>query len=521
MKPIFLKFPSGRIFTVLLDISKSRNAERNTILFFDEKTLTKYFEVSPQAITKKFMAFFASPTKIGMSNITKKGGFFYVCLCATEALKKFFEENVFPVIKSENNNIDYLILSEELSGKKEVFEITGDFCPTFNIYCMNQLIPVSYSPFSYYGIEIDQKDQKKQYLSLGYEKDFTISYLEDNQITISPNFGELDNLYEIDAMDIMVNSIIGHGKFKNITILKDYNNYSMISDYTRRFPVVNSVNHIFSHMANVLYDNDLLKEKSIGIVYDSISYDDSDQIRGSEVLYGSLGSLEIAGGWKPLPLPGGDIANIEPWRIALAVLKEVTKTDLESIKLPLIKHIKDNPNYSYIFDAINQGNISYSLSSSMHHIIAALGEIIFYEEATYDFEYFENMMDQSIVEKLTGKAYDIPIIEEDGKYLVDTYQLFKVVISEILAKVEAQQLISNVILSISQATAQLIEKISKKHKEKKVVLAGEYFKHPHFLTIIYQELDKKGFKLFMPRNIPIDDSGISVGQLLFYYYSNQ
>jgi|GEM_PF-1858859 len=527
MKPIFLKFSSGREFSALTDISKARNTERTVIIFFSENVMVRYFDIDSSVIIDKLIAFYASPTKAGIEHITKNDGCYNICLCAEAKIKKFFSDKVMPLLETDGEKHEFIILSEEMPVKKDFIEIHGQICPVFYSVSLGRLIPVSYSPFSYNNIELAAKGsstastasgEKKQILSLGNEKDFTISYLQDGGITVSPNFGELDDLYEIDTMEIMVNSIMGHGKFKNITVLKDYNNYSMISDYTRKFPSVFNVYHVYAHMANVLFDNEILSGKSIGIVYDSISYDDSDQIRGGEALYGNIGNIDIIGGWKPLPLPGGDIANIEPWRIALAVLKEVTDGGLASVNLPLTKSIRENPNYTYIYNAIDQGIMSFSLSSSMHHIIAALGEVISYKETTFNFEYFENMMDSTMIKKCESAYYDIPLIEDDGKYFLDTYELFRLVAVSMREKAEPLSMICNIIVSIAKATAKLIEKLSKVHKEKKIVLAGEYFKHPNLLTILYNELDQKGYKLYLPKKIPVDDSGISVGQLLYHYY---
>jgi len=520
MKPIFLKFPSGRIFSALTDISRTRNSDRIVILFFSESIMRKYFDLDSFAIKNKFIAFYSAPTKEGVEHITKNEGFYNICLCGTSKIRKYFTEKIFPLFNSYSGKMDFLILSEEFSLKKDSIDMPEEFCPVFYIISINQLVPVSYSPFSYNKIVIKDEKGSKQLLSIGNERDFTISYLQDGEIKISPNFGELDNLYEIDAMDIMVNTIIGHGKFKNITVLKDYNNYSMISDYTRKFPNVKNIYHEYAHMSNVLFDNDLIKEKCIGIVYDSISYDDSDQIRGGEFLYGKIGGIDIIGGWKPLPLPGGDIANIEPWRIALAMLRELTEGGLASVDLPLARNIRNNPNYRYIFDAIDQGIMNYTLSSSMHHIIAALGEVISYKESTYNFEYFENLMDNSVIRSCEGTYYDIPIIEEDGKYFLDTYALFRLVMESILAKSDPLSMVCNIIVSIVKASAKLIKVLSKVHKEKKIVLTGEYFKHPHLLTLLYDELEQEGYKIYLPKKIPIDDSGISVGQLLYHYYEN-
>ncbi len=535
MKHLFIKFPSGRTFLIVDKIEKARNIKRTYILFFNVEALKRNFEIDLQSLNKGCNCFYATPSKIGVKNITKKEGNFYTFLCEKPSIKKFFNDNVFNLIngndskdeKAGNGNHslnveekqnDYLILSEEPSGKNKILAIEESFCPVFYLFVLNENFPVAYSPFSYHKVEFKQNEPNQEILSLGNEGDFTIAYLSDNTITVSPNFGELESLYEIDAMDIMINSIMGHLHFKNVTLLKDYNNYSMISEYTRRFLKVKNVSHIFAHTASVMFDNGMIKEKGLGIVYDSISYDIGDQILGGEILYGNIGSYQVVGGWKPVPLPGGDIANIEPWRIALAIIKETLNEDVNDVNLPMITNLRKNPNYSYIFEAINNKNINYSLSSSMHHIVAALGEIIFYEESTFDFDFFENKMDKFFINSCPYEHYPIRIIEEDGRYLIDTYDLFKRIISDLLLKTDPSNLICNALVSIAAATGLLIEKLSKVYNEKKIILSGEFFKHPHFLSLIHQELINKGFEVYIPRNIPVDDSGISVGQIIYKYF---
>jgi len=519
MKHVFLKFPSSRTFLALKDISKVKNLKRNYIFFFDEKRLLKYFDVNLEEWNKKDFCFYAAPSDAG-KEITKREGFFNICLCTSKEIIKFFREVVFPTAGlSEGDDVDYIYLTEEDAKKSEIIEIPFEFNPLFFIQLGKKLIPVSFSPFSSFSKEIDKKFNGKQVLSFGNESKFTIAYLDKGKVIVTPNFGELESLYQIDAMDLMVNSIMGHMRFKEIIVLKDFNNYSMITDYTRKFREVKSVSHIFSHMANVLFDNKIFNDKVIGIVYDSISYDEGDQIRGSEILYGKLGNLKIAGGWKPVPLPGGDIANIEPWRIALAIIKEVTGKDLNQINLSLVQKLKNNKNYAYIFNAINDGNISYFLSSSMHHIVSALGEILSYTEYTYDYEYFEDLMDQFPEKRIATDYYDIQIVEEDGILYANTCDLFKQVIEDLSRELELMSLIHKIVSSIAITTSSLICKMAQRYKQNKVCLAGQYFKHPHFLSFVSSELEKEGLEVLLPKELPIDDSGVAIGQLLYYCHS--
>jgi hydrogenase maturation protein HypF len=516
MKPIFLRFPSQRTFLVIEDMSKAKNNKKAFVFLFNKEALLENFSIPGEALDKGVACFYLAATEAGVKNITQKEGMFYVVL-AYDGLLKEFDKNVFPNLESGGKK-GFFILSEEPPHKNVSIEIKESISPFFTVCFLNQLFPVSYTPFSYQNLDFPQKEPKKEILSLGNEKNFTIAYLESDSIVVSPNFGELESLYEIDAMDVLVNSIMGHLHFKNLLMVKDTNIYSMISNYTQRFPRVKSVRHVFSHVANSMFDCGFTKEKGIGIVFDSISYDEGDQILGSEIVYGKIGDFDVVGGWKPIPLPGGDIANIEPWRIALAVIKETLKKDFSEIDLPMVKSLQENANYGYIFKAINESLISYSLSSSMHHIIAALGEILFYQESTYDFEFFESRLDRLLLDQKKHEKYSIAIYEEEDKLLADSYQLFESVVSELLKKADPVHLIDKAMMSIASATAELTEKVSRKYNEKKVFLAGEFFKYPHFFALVYQELVKKGLEVHVPKKIPLDDSSISVGQLIYGYF---
>lgn len=516
MNHFYLKFPSGHTFMVLDKFVKAKMSKKVFFVIFEEELLKKYFNCNFNLNAVAYECFYLTPSKIGIKNMEITDGYYSVMLCRNKELKAAFEDQIFPHLK---NKPDYLLLSEENHDKTDGIEIKSFSCQVVYAYTGEDFLPVTYSPFSQIDIPLNGITAKEAILSFGNEKAFTLSYMEDSRLTVSPNFGRLESLYEIDAMDSMVNSIMGHTQFKNLIVVREHNNYSVISDYTRRLPHVRNVGHLSSHLAAVMYDNGFLQEKGIGIIYDGISYDLGDQVMGSEILSGNIGNYEIMGGWKPLPLPGGDIANIEPWRIALAVIKEAMKGDCADLDLPLIKNIKDNPKFSYIFNAINQGIMNYTLSSSMHHILAALGEVLFYEESTYDFEYFENWLDQVFLREGPHDYYTLPIEETDDKLSIDTYELFRKLILDLFAKVPVENLVYKTITSIAIATADFAERVAKKTKTKKVFLAGELYKYPNLLGLFKKELVAKGLEIYLPKSIPTDDSAISVGQLLYYQYS--
>jgi len=520
MGRVYFRFPSHRTFIAVDDIKKARNINRVYILFFDKSSLTKYFSINERFMKDGFDCFYIPPTKEGIENITDKEGYFYTAIIKNEKAALLLQEN--SGIGRPGNGLKFLILSEEQStddSSDKIIQIPHEICSIFYMPLDERLIPVTYSPFNFTEIELKENSEDSQYLSFGNEANFTVSFLENRTVTVSPCFGELESLYEIDAMNLLVNTIIGRSNFKDITVLKDNNSFSMINDYINRFSSVKTIDHIYSHFASVLFDNSFIKEKGIGIIYDTISYSSDNIIMGSEILYGRPGHCIIAGGWKPVPLPGGSIANIEPWRIPLAILKNIIPGSLDDLDIPLIKRVRKNNNFNYIYQAIDNKDIDYTFSSSMHHIMSAIGELLSFEEATYDLDFFEKKIDKISSPSHSKDHYIIPVIKDNGIPVIDTFSLFIQLLEDLKSNIEGDKLIIKAVESIALATAELALTISGCNDEKNVFLCGEIFRHAGLLKLVSSRLTEKGLNVHFPVNIPIDDSGISAGQSIYYFYS--
>ena len=518
MNKVFLKFSKGRTFLVLTDPGMLRISDTPYFLFFEKDKMLAYFDIDNA--TEK-TSFYALPKKETLDKYNIEFRYYHILLIQELEAKKFFYQKVLPLFKDfVKNEVDFLILIEKIPEFDStvidtVHKISSVFYNTYS----KKALPVSYCPFNYSILPFSAEKSHKFILSLGNSRNFTISYLKNGEINISPNFGELDNLYELETMEYTIASLI-EKENKEYLVVQEQDNYSVVNEVASRFAKfkkVKSVSHIFSHFANLLYDNKI-DENVLCILFDNISYNSEDEIMGGEILYGNLKEMKIAGRWKPLPLPGGDIANIEPWRIALGTLKEITSENLENLDLPIVKNVKDNPHHSYIFNAINQKIVSYSLSSSMHHILAAIGELLFFEDNLKNFDYFELLVETSI-ENNSKEFKDLSISKKEDVYIIDTYQLFKKILQDIFSGRKKKAIFKNVLSSLVYNTLELIERLSKEYNTKKVGLTGEIFKHSHILNVFTQRLEKEGYEVLLPINIPLDDTAISVGQIIYTYYN--
>ena len=70
MDKVYLRFPSGRTFLLLDDIVSIKDEKRLFFVFWNEESLKTNFHIETKAGKPSCYSFYASPTKIGVKNIT-------------------------------------------------------------------------------------------------------------------------------------------------------------------------------------------------------------------------------------------------------------------------------------------------------------------------------------------------------------------------------------------------------------------------------------------------------------------
>jgi len=92
---------------------------------------------------------------------------------------------------------------------------------------------------------------------------------------------------------------------------------ALASGIERRF----AVQHHHAHIASCMAENHLGGEV-IGVAFDGTGYGSDGCIWGGEFLVASLSQFTRRAHLRYVPLPGGDAAVRQPWRMALSYLRE-------------------------------------------------------------------------------------------------------------------------------------------------------------------------------------------------------
>lgn len=120
----------------------------------------------------------------------------------------------------------------------------------------------------------------------------------------------------------------------------------------------------------------------------------------------------------------------------------------------------------------------------------------------------ENIINPSIKE-----GYEYHIINKDNIYQIDYKSIILGVLRDIENKIYPDDISSKFHNTIGNAAVDLVCRIGKRYEMKQVVLGGGVFQNDYLLLYVLEKLRERGFTVYYNQQIPINDSGISVGQL--------
>ncbi len=170
------------------------------------------------------------------------------------------------------------------------------------------------------------KWQMPQILAAGAALKNTFCLTKDQYAFLSHHIGDLDNYETLVSYEEGITHYQKLFRLKPELIAYDLHPDYLSTRYaTRRAQDENlpayGIQHHHAHIAACMADNEVpANTPVIGLSFDGTGYGTDGTIWGGEVLVCDYRQFQRTAWLKPVPLPGGDAAIKEPWRIALSWL---------------------------------------------------------------------------------------------------------------------------------------------------------------------------------------------------------
>ncbi len=264
------------------------------------------------------------------------------------------------------------------------------------------------------------------------------------------------------------------------------------------------VQHHHAHIASCMAEH-RLDETVIGVAMDGTGYGDDGNIWGAEVLTCDLSGYERSSHFEYVPLPGGDLAIEEPWRMGISYLYKIFGDAYRETNIPFVKNLEKKK--TDIIEKMIRSKINSPLVSSAGRLFDAVAAILnICPVATFQAE--APMRLESLVRPDVPESY--PVLIDD---VISFEPMIREIILDLIKKRSSELISTKFHNTVVSAIFETVRKISEKNKLDKVVISGGTFQNRYLVEQLSKNLTKAGFKLYLNEKIPPNDGGIALGQL--------
>lgn len=271
------------------------------------------------------------------------------------------------------------------------------------------------------------------------------------------------------------------------------------------------VQHHHAHIASCMAENQL-HGRVIGFALDGTGYGTDGRIWGGEVLTCDYRGFHRAAHFDYVPLPGGEAAIHEPWRMAVSYLFQHFGPEFLSIPLAFTRDLPAHQ-VRTLLRMIRNG-VNSPLTSSCGRLFDAVAALIgIRQQVNYEAQAAIEM-EMAIGDECCEEAYPIAVAGQAGAWIIDTKAMFQAVIEDLSRNLPVSRISAkfhNGLVEVFTTVAKLI-----RHREQlnRVCLSGGSFHNAYLSERMERRLSQAGFEVFAHREVPASDGGLSLGQAL-------
>jgi len=354
---------------------------------------------------------------------------------------------------------------------------------------------------------------QRSVLAVGAELKGTVCLTRDDRAFLSQHIGDLKN----DAVLRSLEETAGHLE-RILDIRPELVAHDLHPDYLStvyaqgidRIPKI-AVQHHHAHLASCMAEHGLEGEV-IGVIFDGTGLGTDGTIWGGEFLLGGYDSFQRRGRFMAVPLPGGDAAVREPYRMALSHLHAAYGEGVFDLGPPFLAQVPEGERK--LFLAMLARRINSPLTSSCGRLFDAVAALIglrsrvSYEgQAAIELEALAESGD-------TKEMYPFESGEAGGTIEVDFRPMFRRLVGEVRDGKPPAAMARAFHNTVAAVVGRVCEALRAGSGLDRVVLSGGVFQNKLLSEGVFDLLTGRNFKVFIHRLVPPNDGGLALGQAI-------
>ncbi len=348
-------------------------------------------------------------------------------------------------------------------------------------------------------------------LACGGELKNTLCLTKDRYAILSQHIGDLENLETLTFFRETLAHLQRFFRVSPVAVAHDLHPNYLSTRFALRESGLQpiGIQHHHAHIASCMADNGI-EGRVIGVALDGTGYGTDGKIWGCEFLVCDFLDFERRGHLRYVPLAGGDSAVRQPWRSALAYLKDAFGERASSLALPLFRDIP--PKQLRVVDTMLARGLQTVETSSCGRLFDAVSSLVgIRHETTYEGQAAMELEAAATDAGAPGAAY--PFAIEDGdRFQLDLRPTIEAIVRDFIDGVAAGDISARFHLTMAHAIAASCDRIRASHGLTRVCLSGGTFQNLRLLGHAVTLLREGGFEVFIHTRVPTNDGGLALGQ---------
>jgi hydrogenase maturation protein HypF len=335
----------------------------------------------------------------------------------------------------------------------------------------------------------------------------TICITRDDEAFVSPHIGDLDNAASCEALIEMADhlcavldvrpSVVAHDRHPDFFSTR----FALDFAKARSLPA-HAVQHHHAHIAAVAAEHGE-RAALLGLALDGIGLGSDGGAWGGELLRVDGASFERLGHLAPLPLPGGDVAAREPWRMAAALLARIGRA------AEIEPRFAAQPAAAAVASMLAKGTRCPPTTSLGRCFDAAAGLLRVREIAAYEGQ--APMLLEALAARAprfapTAGFESLVRLGDDG--VLDPTPL----LAQLADEDDAAHGAALFHHALAEGLARWVHQAADRSGLRIVALGGGCFLNALLTALLVPRLAARGLRVLQARQAPPNDGGIALGQ---------
>ena len=360
----------------------------------------------------------------------------------------------------------------------------------------------------YVPLTVDLGEEMSEVLGFGAELKNTFCLTRGRFAILSQHIGDLEN-YETEQFFAETLARMQHlFKVEPRAVAHDLHpgyrstRLALASGIERKF----EVQHHHAHIASCMAENHL-RGDVIGVAFDGTGYGVDGCIWGGEYLVASLAGFTRRAHLRYVPLPGGDAAVRQPWRMALSYLRDAFDAHIPA-HLRCLESI--SATHLNLVDTMLSRRLQTIETSSAGRLFDAVAALLgLASEVTFEGQ-AAIALEAAAAPEVTA-AYPFELTQSDP-ITVDLRPTIIAIVEDLGAARSIHNIAARFHNTLCAAIAEVCSRIEASEGLNRVCLSGGTFQNLYLLRRTVVELRRRGFEVFLHATVPANDGGISLGQ---------